>query len=113
MAKTKIHRVDYIFLGLIAALVLFGLAMLYSASTVESYKNFGNTSHYFVHQLVYGAGLGLIAMYICSRIDYHFWQKAIPVLLIVSLAALIMVKVPGISFSSGGASRWIHLGPLF
>lgn len=89
------------------------MAMLYSASTVESYKNFGNTSYYFVHQLIYGAGIGLVVMYICSRIDYHLWRKLIPLLLVVALATLVMVKIPGISFSSGGASRWIHIGPFF
>ncbi len=112
MKKTSHKHVDYYFLGLIIAVLVVGLAMLYSASTVESYKNFGNTSHYFIHQLLYGAGLGLVALFVCARINYHWWQKAIPVFLVLALAALIMVKIPGLSFSSGGASRWVHLGPI-
>jgi cell division protein FtsW len=112
MKKTSRRHVDYFFFGLIIAVLLLGLAMLYSASTVESYKNFGNTSHYFVHQLLYGASLGLLALFICARVNYHWWQKVIPVFLIVALATLVMVKIPGLSFSSGGASRWVHLGPI-
>ncbi len=112
MAKIKKPHVDYYFLGLVLVILLFGMAMLYSASTVESYKNFGNTSHYFIHQLLYGAGIGLLGLFIASRIDYHVWQKLIPIFLIVSLATLIMVKIPGLSFSAGGASRWVHLGPF-
>jgi cell division protein FtsW len=112
MKKSPKQHVDYFFLGLIIAVLLLGLAMLYSASTVESYKNFGNTSHYFVHQLLYGAGIGLVALFICVRINYHWWGKVIPVFLAVALASLIMVKIPGLSFSSGGASRWVHLGPI-
>lgn len=113
MTKTKTKRMDYVFLGLVLGLLVFGLAMLYSASTVESYTNFGNTSYYFLHQLIYGAGIGLVALYVCSRIDYHIWKKLIPLMLGATFIALIMVKIPGISFSSGGASRWIHVGPFF
>ncbi len=105
--------VDYIFLGLLGALLGIGLIMLWSASTVESQQNFNNFTHYFLHQLLYGIGIGLIAMYILSRIDYHVWKKFIPFALIGTLVALILVKVPGIGFTANGATRWIHAGPLF
>ncbi len=112
MAKKR-PSIDYVLLILTGVLLVLGLVMLWSASTVESEKNFGTSSYYIVHQLLYGVGLGLIAMYILSRIDYHFWKKVIPVALVVSLIALVLVKVPGIGFSANGATRWIHLGPLF
>lgn len=112
MAKTK-NPVDYIFLGLLVALLTIGLIMLWSASTVESQQNFGNTSYYFTHQLLYGVGIGLAGMFIASKIDYHVWKKLIPLALVGTLVALILVKVPGIGFSANGATRWIHLGPLF
>lgn len=112
MARSR-KPVDYIFLGLLGALLVVGLIMLWSASTVESQKTFGNTSSYFIHQLVYGVGIGLIGMYILSKIDYHFWKKTIPYALAGTLIALILVKIPGIGFSANGATRWIHLGPLF
>ena len=94
------------------ALLAYGLIVLYSASTVQSFVNFGNTSYYIVHQVIYGALVGLVAMYICSRIDYHFWQKILPVLILLSLFLLMLVKIPGLGFASGGASRWIRLGPF-
>ncbi len=104
------NKMDRILLMIVIALVLIGLAMLYSASTVTSYKNFGNTSYYFVHQLLYGALIGSAALYICSRLDYHIWQKMIPLVLLVALILLMLVKVPGIGFAANGATRWIHLG---
>ncbi len=103
------NKMDRILVVVVTALLLIGLAVLYSASTVTSYKNFGNTSYYFVHQLLYGALIGGIALYVCSRIDYHIWQKLIPVALLVSLVLLMLVKVPGIGFAANGATRWIHL----
>jgi cell division protein FtsW len=98
---------------LIMALLIIGLVVLFSASSVESFNNFGNTSHYFTHQLLYGALGGLLAMAILSKIDYHVWQKYIPHIIVASFIALALVKVSGIGWSSGGASRWIHVGPLF
>ncbi|HEX3095785.1 MAG TPA: cell division protein, partial [Patescibacteria group bacterium] len=59
--QTKNEKsVDYIFLGLLGALLLIGLIMLWSASTVESQQKFNNTSYYFIHQLLYGIGIGLV-----------------------------------------------------
>ena len=109
----KTIRTDPIFLGLTLTLLIAGLLILYSSSTVESFKNFNTTTHYFFHQLMYGAGLGLLGMFVASRIDYHWWQKVIPLLVGFSLLLLILVKIPGIGFSAGGATRWIHVGPLF
>ncbi len=95
------------------AILVVGLLVLSSASTVESYNNFGTTTYYFMHQLLYGCLIGLVAMAIISKIDYHYWQKFIIPAIITSIILLILVKVPHIGFSAKGASRWIHLGPIF
>lgn len=109
----KRSKIDYQFLGLIFALLGFGLVALYSASTVESFENFGNTTHYIFHQLLYGVALGLLAMFVFSKIDYHTWQKLLPLIVLFSLLLLALVKAPHIGFSAGGATRWIHIGPIF
>ena len=108
----KNRQFDYSLLLIVFALLSFGLAVLYSASTVNSFNNFGNTTYYILHQLTYGAGIGLVVMYILSKIDYHVWQKYLPLLIFASLLLLALVKVPGLSFSSGGATRWINIGPI-
>jgi cell division protein FtsW len=112
MAKPK-QPVDLIFLSLLGGLLIIGLVMLWSASTVQSQQNFGNTSYYFTHQLLYGIGIGLLGMYVLSRIDYHVWKKLMPFALAATLLALILVKVPGIGFGANGATRWIDIGPIF
>ncbi len=104
------NKIDRILLIDIILLLAIGLAVLYSASTVVSYNNFGNTSYYFIHQLLYGALIGCVCLFVCSRIDYHLWQKFIPLALFVSLVLLILVKVPGLGVSANGATRWIHIG---
>lgn len=112
MTKPKQEKPDFQLLLLIFALLLFGLAVLYSASTVESYKNFGNTSYYIVHQLIYGVIPGLMALYLCSKIDYHFWQKNLPWILLTSLILLAMVKISPLGVSFGGAKRWLKIGGI-
>ncbi len=114
MIKKKKTKGDFnwpLFTTLIL-LLLYGLAALYSASTVQSYQNFGTTTYYIYHQVLYGGALGLLALLIFSKADYHIWQKYLPVLLIVSLLLLAMVKISAFGFSSGGAERWLHFGAL-
>ena len=111
--KSNNSNFDYRLLTIVLLLLTYGLIVLYSASTVQSFQGFGNTYHYALHQLLYGAGLGLIGMYICSRIDYHFWQKSLPWLILLSLFFLALVKIPHVGFSAGGATRWVHFGPVF
>jgi cell division protein FtsW len=110
--QSQLNKLDYPMLTIVGLLLVFGLVMLYSASTVISYQNFGNTSYYFFPQL-YGAGLGLLALIFCLKFNYKNWLKLVPFLLVGSLIALCLVKIPGIGFSSGGATRWVQIGPIF
>jgi cell division protein FtsW len=111
MKKIK-TKFDVTFFILTLALLVVGLIILQSASVVLSFNNTHSSTYYFVHQLLYGGLIGLAGLLICARIDYHFWQKAIPFVLLAALGLLILVKVPGIGFSAGGATRWVHFGPI-
>lgn len=112
MSRIKKH-IDIFLLVVTGLLLLTGLIVLYSASTVESYKIFKTSNYFFFHQLMYGGGIGLLAMYVASRIDYHRYKDWLPYGLILVVILLILVKVPGIGFGAGGAFRWIHIGPIF
>jgi cell division protein FtsW len=105
-------KIDYWFLAVTLTLLVFGLIVLYSASTVQSYNDFGNTTHLIIHQLLYGGILGLIGMVILANVDYHIWRKLLPAILLLSFIFLILAKVPGFSFAANGASRWVHFGPI-
>lgn len=108
--KDKTKNSDYFLIIVIAILVLFGLAMVSSASVVMSAQKIGDPYYYFKHQFFIGIiGGGIIAFFV-SKIDYHKWEKLALPFLILSLAALIGVFVPGIGKSYGGASRWIKIG---
>jgi len=102
-------RPDMFLVLLISALLVFGLIMISSASVVMSKTGTGQENFYFFSQLQ-AAGIGLVLLYIASRIDFRFWKKLALPFFLVNFAMLVAVFVPGLSFSHNGATRWINLG---
>jgi cell division protein FtsW len=91
-------------------LVVFGLVMLSSAGVVDGQKKFNSPYYYVMHQLLYGALPGAALFFIFSRVNYKLWKKiALPLLLAVT-GLLVLVFIPGVGFSFGGAQRWVNLG---
>jgi cell division protein FtsW len=107
-ARTGEHEPDKSLVTAIFMLVAIGLVLLFSASSVVSYARFGNTYYYFTHQLI-GVGLGLIAFFIASKIDYRVWKKYAFFFLIVSIVLLTLVFIPGIRSEYGTARSWINI----
>lgn len=91
-------------------LTIFGLVMVYSASSVVASSQHGISSYFFRRQLVYAA-FGFILLFVLMNVDYHFWQKpkVIRTVLILSVVALLFVLTqPKIN----GAHRWIRYGSI-
>lgn len=53
------------------------------------------------------AVLGMIGMYILSKIDYRKYKKIYFLIYIVSVAVLFLVLIPGLGIEGNGARRWI------
>ena len=81
---------DLPFLVLVLTLVAFGLVMLFSASYAVALYRRGDAYAYIRPQLLYAA-LGLIAMWMASRVDYHIYHKLAWPLLGISLILLVIV----------------------
>ncbi|MFH1890285.1 MAG: putative lipid II flippase FtsW [Candidatus Kuenenbacteria bacterium] len=108
--KKLIHTPDYTLIILIFLIILFGLVMLSSASSVLGYeKKIGDSYWYIKHQLMMGFLPGLFLFFILSRIDFRIWKKFSPFLLFISVGLLILVFVPGIGASYGKARSWINI----
>jgi cell division protein FtsW len=99
------------YLALVVAGVLlgFGLVMIMSASSVSSYARFGSSFLYFKRQLVWAA-IGIVGMFLASRIDYRRWRGAGWILLLISLGGLVLVLHPALGTRVGGSSRWLGFG---
>lgn len=95
---------------LVFILVIFGLIAISSAGIVDAQKRFGSAYYYFTHQLLYGILPGIAIFLLASRINYKIWKKFSLLILLVAIALLILVFVPGVGFGLRGAQRWIHIG---
>jgi cell division protein FtsW len=93
----------------IIVLAGIGVVMVYSASSIVAADRYGDAAYFLKRQLVW-VGLGGVAMLLAQRIYYVALRRITPVLLLLALAALILVLVPGVGRVAGGARRWISLG---
>ncbi|MBU4375781.1 putative lipid II flippase FtsW [Patescibacteria group bacterium] len=107
-AERNEHEPDRNLIITIGIIVVFGLVMLSSASSVVAYAEFGDSYHYLKHQLV-GLALGVMAFFFFSRVDYHRWRKYAFGLLIFSVFLLSLVFVPGLGKIVNGSRSWIEI----
>ena len=96
-------------LALVAVLSLIGLVMVLSASSVTALYEYGSSWYLFKRQLLWMA-LGLVAMVVVMRVDYHWWRRWTMVLLFGSGALMVLVMVPGLGVNVNGSSRWLGYG---
>ena len=96
---------------LVLILCLFGIIMVFSASYYVSINESGTPYAYLRRQLLWFA-MGLAAMIILSRIDYHFWINFTPIFYLVGLGLLVALFIPGLGIEVNGATRWIGVGPI-
>ena len=104
-------NVDIPFLILLLVLLAVGLTMLYSASYAQSEYDTGYTvSTRYLQKQAACAVIGLVAMYLLSRVPPEFWLRMAWPLYWVSIVLLLSVLVFGQSVN--GARRWINIAGL-
>lgn len=105
------ETVDIPFLLLTLLLLAVGLVMLYSASSPQSmYDTSYTISTKYLQKQAVCAGIGLVCMWIFSRIPAYFWLKFAWPLYGISIVLLLLVLVAGESVN--GARRWINIAGL-
>lgn len=108
---SSMRRVDTVLLFLVLLLTIFGIFLVYDASSFVAFRDFADKYHYVKDQLLWFA-LGMIGLTSFSFFDYRkLYYFALPSLVII-LILLILVFIPGIGLSIMGARRWIHIGPF-
>jgi cell division protein FtsW len=98
----------YLVLGTAGLLVALGLIMVLSASSVTSFADSGS-SFTIVEKQALWVGLGLPALWIGMRLPIRAYRLLGYPLLLLSVALLVLVLVPGIGVNVSGATRWIDL----
>lgn len=100
---------DFLLVMLVMILSLFGLLMIFEASSVSGLQDFNDKYHFVKNQSVRLIA-GIIAMFLAAKIDYKRYYGISVILLVGVLISLIGVFLPGIGIKVSGAHRWINLG---
>jgi cell division protein FtsW len=102
------HESDRPLIFIVGAIIVFGMVMLSSASSVIAYNTYHDSYYFFKHQ-IFGLVLGLAAAWFFSRIDYQVWRKYALWMLIASIGLLLLVFIPGLAGTWGTSRSWINI----
>lgn len=105
-------KIDLPFLITLVILVIFGFLIFSSASLGLLSKHSLKYANVAFNQTFFGLFLGSIACFITSKIPFIFYKKHAFFIFLFGLALTLLVFVPGIGFSHGGAKRWVLIGNI-
>lgn len=98
--------VDKWMLLAVAALLALGMTMVLSTSYLHAQERYGDGTYFFRKQLI-AMGAGMIALIACSLAPTALYRRFSYPLLAITFIVLVMVLIPGLGVSRGGARRWI------
>lgn len=108
--KNKPRRFyDYSLLFTIIFLTVFGLIMIYSASSYAAQLSMGDAS-YFMDRQAKIALAGFILMIIVSKLDYHWFSKFAVLLYLLSYVTMILTMFTPLGREVNGKKRWLGVG---
>ena len=87
----------------------FGLLMVLSSSSVAAFRNGGSSFSVFANQATYAA-VGLVCFCAAQYLPVRLMRSLSTIAVIISLALLVAVLVPGIGALVNGARSWIRIG---
>ena len=104
-------KFDYLLFISVIVLVIFGLVMIYSASSIWAGYKFNDSFHYVKQQSLFIV-LGIFIMIFISRIDYNVYYEKAGYILGICFLLLILVLIPGIGSIRNGSRSWFGIGPF-
>ncbi|WP_067932036.1 FtsW/RodA/SpoVE family cell cycle protein [Alicyclobacillus kakegawensis] len=115
--ESQRHQPDYVLFFTIVLLCAVGVVTIFSASMPAALhysathpKTPISAANMAIRQLA-AAGIGLIILSVLMHwVHYEHWYRKAVLLLLLNLALLAMVLVPGIGHVSGGSRRWFGSG---
>lgn len=107
------HRPDYVLMLCMTVLLAIGLVVIYSVSPALSAQLPGdvNPNHFMYRQLFFLL-LGFGVFIAASFIPLNFWKRVQKYILGFAVISFFFLLVPALSLNYGGATRWVHIGPI-
>jgi cell division protein FtsW len=112
-ASVQPAGVDRALVGAVAALLMIGTVMVYSASiSLADSPRFNVTPTHYLTRHLLSLGIALGVAVLAFQVPMQTWQKLAPWIFVGVLTLLVLVLVPGVGKGVNGAKRWIPLGVL-
>ena len=96
---------------LVVILSLFGLIMIYSASSIWANYKFNDPFKFVKAQGLFFL-LGIFLIFFIKKIDPNKFYNYSNVILLISFILLILVLIPGIGTVRNGSRSWFKVGPF-
>jgi cell division protein FtsW len=102
----------YVLLSVTVVLVVIGLIMVLSASSVKSLVQTDNATPYvFFRKQLQFAALGAVAVIVASRVPLRAWKALSVPILVLALFLQLLVFTP-LGVSVNGNRNWLAFGPV-
>jgi cell division protein FtsW len=103
--------IDKALLWAALSLLGLGLVMMASASVAIADRAVGQPWYFLLRQSLF-AGVGLFAAFVVLRTPLDLLQRHSGALLLLAIALLAVLMVPGVGKEVNGSTRWLTFGPL-
>jgi cell division protein FtsW len=100
----------YLLLGASSLLLILGLMMVLSASSVYSYLKFGSSYHVFFKQLTW-VGLALPFAFVAAKMPHRLLRLLSWPALLASVVLIYLTRT-GLGLTVNGNRNWLALGPF-
>lgn len=101
---------DGVLIALLIGISIFGLFVLLSASSPVSFLYYSDPLYFLRRQIVLGLLPGFAAFFFFSFMDPKHLQKFATFSLLLTIALLVSVFIPGLGHRVGGSTSWLDLG---
>ncbi len=100
---------DYKLLIAVIVIAIFGLVMIYSASSIWAEYKFQDSFKFVKAQGLFFV-VGIFVMLFLSKVDYHLYFKKANMILFICFLLLVLVLIPGIGTIRNGSRSWFGIG---
>jgi len=100
---------DYLLFIAIIVISIFGIIMIFSASSIWAEFKYHDAFKYVKHQALFFF-IGIVIMWLVSKIDLSFLKKKSNLILGGCFLLLLLVLIPGIGSIRNGSRSWFGIG---
>lgn len=105
------RKLDISLIITIFLICIYGIVMIYSASSIWAEYKFNDKFHYVIMQSLFFI-VGFFLMIVVSKVPYTYYLEKSNTILFICFILLILVLIPGIGSVRNGSRSWFGIGGL-